>query len=62
MSAPSTPLQRQFREIADFLDEHSPPPQMLWILVETMKNTADVVAVLEQRRAEEHEEQVEKAP
>ena len=54
MSSPNgNPLHQQFREVTDFLHDHPPPPQMLWILVETLKNTADVVSVLEQRRAEE---------
>ena len=47
------PLLAELSELSDFLIAHPPPRQMLWILVETIKNTADVVAVLEEWQAQE---------
>jgi len=50
---PEDPLRRQFWEYARYLVDHPPPEPMLWVLVEVLKETADLVAVLEERRRKE---------
>ena len=47
------PLQRRFADNCQFLIDHPPPQMMLWVLVELLEDTANMVTVLEARAAEE---------
>lgn len=56
------PLQRRFAEHCQFLIAHPPPQMMLWVLVELLEDTANMVTVLEARESEEHAPQQSSMP
>jgi hypothetical protein len=55
-------LHEQFADYALFLIDHPPPDPMLWVLVELLKDTADLVVVLEDRQRQEHRDETANGP